>query len=93
MPLAFELIKKGYQVKGSSTSNINFDKLINKDVSPFIIDIRKRENDTSTFLLSDVLVIAITSKSTEDYKYLITQIENSKVRKVIFISSTSCPSP
>ena len=89
MALAFELINKGYSVKGSATSNNNFDKLKSKVVTPFIIDIKQRENDVSGFLLSDILIISITSKSKDDFENLISQIENSKVRKVIFISSTS----
>ena len=89
MPLAFELTNKGYLVKGSSTSNNKFDKLKPNGVTPFIVDIKHRESDISDFLLSDLLIIAITSKSIDDYKNLIAQIENSKIRKVIFISSTS----
>lgn len=89
MPLAFELTNKGYQVKGSTTSNNKFDKLKSQGVTPFVVDIKQPENDIYDFLLSDILIIAITSKSIDDYKNLISQIENSKLRKVIFISSTS----
>ena len=89
MSLAFELTNKGYNVKGSATSNNNFDKLKSKLVTPFIIDIKQLKNNISSFLLSDVLIISITSKSIDDFKNLISQIENSKVRKVILISSTS----
>ena len=89
MPLAFELIDKGYRVRGSATSNNKFDQLKSKLVTPFIIDIKQRENDISEFLFSDILIISITSKSISDFENLISQIENSKVRKVIFISSTS----
>ena len=89
MALAYELKNKGYNVKGSATSNNNFDKLKAKLVTPFIIDIKHRENDISGFLLAHILIISITSKSIDDFKNLIAKIENSKVRKVIFISSTS----
>jgi nucleoside-diphosphate-sugar epimerase len=89
MALAFELSNKGYNIKGSSTSNNNFNKLKSEGVTPFIVDIKQRERDVSDFLLSDILIIAITSKSIDDFKKLITQIEKSKLRKVIFISSTS----
>ena len=47
MALAFEFINKGYNVKGSATSNNNFDKLKSKGVIPFIIEIKQRENDIS----------------------------------------------
>ncbi len=89
MALAFELINKGYSVKGSATSNNSFDKLKSKVLTPYIVDIKQRENDILGFLLSDILIISITSKSIDDFENFISQIENSKVRKVIFISSTS----
>lgn len=89
MALAFELIDKDYVVKGSTTSNNKFDKLKSKGVIPFTIDIKQREDEISNFLISDILIIAITSKSLDDFKSLIAQIEISNVKKVIFISSTS----
>ena len=89
MALAFELINKGYNVKGSATTDNNFDKLKSKGVRPFTINIEQRENDISGFLLSDILIISITSKNIEGFKNLISQIENSEVKRVIFISSTS----
>lgn len=89
MALAFDLINKGYNVKGSATSNNNFDQLKSKGVTPFTIDIEQIENDISDFLLADILIITITSKNIDGFENLISQIENSKVRKVIFISSTS----
>jgi hypothetical protein len=89
MALAFELINKGYNAKGSATSNNNFDKLKSKGVAPFTIDIKQKENGISDFLLSVILIISITSKKTDDFENLISQIENFKVKMVIFISSTS----
>lgn len=87
--LAFELIDKGYNVKGSATSDKNFELLKSKLVTPYIIDIKEIKNNISEFLLSDILIISITSKSINDFKNLISKIEKSKVRKVILISSTS----
>ena len=85
LALAKVLTDKGYKVYGSSKSNVgNLRGII-----PFIIDIGERGNDYSTFLSSDILIISITSKNITDFKYLINQIENSEIRKVIFISSTS----
>jgi nucleoside-diphosphate-sugar epimerase len=89
MTLAFELINKGYDVKGSTTTNDKIDELKSKGITPFIIDIDQRENDISDFLLSDILIVAITSKNKDSFENLIAQIENAKVSKVVFISSTS----
>lgn len=89
LDLALDLINKGYSVKGSATSSSSFNNLKTKAIPAFIVDINKRESVISDFLLSDVLIISITSKSIDDFKYLITQIEKSNIKKVIFISSTS----
>ena len=88
MALALALIKKGSNVKGSVTSNKNFDRFKSNELTPFKIDIRLRE-DMSDFLSSELLIILITSKIIDDYHYLIDQIEKSDISKVIFISSTS----
>ena len=87
--LAYELIHKGYNVKGSSTSNNNFDKLKLKGITPFVIDINKITDTISDFLLSDILIIAIPSKNISGFENLIIKIEASELRKVIFISATS----
>lgn len=89
LDLALNLINKGYNVKGSTTSSNKFENLKIKAIPAFIVDIKQREKVVSEFLTSDVLVICITSKSIDDFKCLITQIEKSNIKKVIFISSTS----
>ncbi|TDQ29693.1 NAD(P)-binding domain-containing protein [Tenacibaculum caenipelagi] len=86
--LGIDLIKKGYTVKGSTTSMEKFDELKTVNIEPFLIDISK-ESSYQEFLETDVLVIAITSKNIEDFKRLIFEIEKSNLMKVIFISSTS----
>lgn len=88
-PLALELIRKGHIVFGSTTSQNKLSKLESNGIKPFLIDISNKTIDISKFLLSDILVIAITSKSIEDFKNLISKIEKSQLRKILFISSTS----
>lgn len=88
-PLAIDLINNGYIVKGSTTSPQKIEVLISVGIEPFIIDISTRENDRTFFLNTEVLIIPITSKSSTDFSYLITQIEKANIKKVIFISSTS----
>jgi len=89
LDLALNLINNGYNVKGSATSRSSFENLKIKAIPAFIVDIKQRERVVSDFLSSDVFIISITSKSIDDFKRLITQIEKSNIKKVIFISSTS----
>lgn len=89
MALAIELINKGYSVKGSTTSTHKIDQLKANQIEPFKIDTAARDDDYLGFLNSDILIIAITSKNMRDFEHLITQIESSKLQKVIFVSSTS----
>lgn len=86
--LAISLINKGCTVKGSTTSEEKVGDLKSVGVQPFLVDISK-ENELTAFLNSEVLVIAITSKSRDDFKRLISEIEKSTIKKVVFISSTS----
>ena len=89
LPLALTLTKKGYSIKGSTTSEIKVKKLKSNGVQPFIIDLRDRESKFQKFLNSEVLIIAIPSKNIADFKNLISHIENSKIKNILFISSTS----
>ncbi len=86
--LAISLISRGFLVKGSTTSNEKLKVLSSDNIIPFLIDISQKEINKD-FLNSDVLIIAITSKSEEDFTKLIAEIEKSSIKKVIFISSTS----
>lgn len=89
VPLALGLIEKGHIVYGSTTSESRLSELKQNGIRPFLIDISDKDVDISDFLLSDILVIAVTSKSIESFKNLIYKIEKSQLRKVLFISSTS----
>ena len=87
-PLAVSLLKAGFVVKGSTTSNSKIKELELLEIVPFLIDISEFE-DFDAFLASEILVIAITSKDIDAFKRLVLQIEISEIQKVIFISSTS----
>ena len=89
LPLAVELISKGYKVNGSTTSMIKVRELEVQGITPFIIDTEDKLNNISNFLCADVLIIAITSKNMSAFKNLIKKIEESEVSKVLFVSSTS----
>ena len=89
MELAAYLVKNGYKVKGSNRTNSNAQQLKAIGTTPFIVDIANHCEDLSSFLNSEVLIIAITSKNIADFKQLVPKIENAATKKVIFISSTS----
>lgn len=87
-PLAKSFVNKGYNVKGSTTSVEKLELLEKDGISPFLIDISLDINIVE-FLKTDVLIIPITNKNPQDFERLISKIEKSPVKKVIFISTTS----
>lgn len=99
-PLAKALFKKGFTLKGSTTSPEKLPLLENENIQPFLISLKAEEilGDITTFLKnSSILIIDIPpklrSKETESFlkkiQQLIPLIEQSDVEKVLFISSTS----
>lgn len=88
MPLAISLLDDGYSVKGSTTTEKKLSLLEINNIDPYLLDITSFE-EFDDFLDSDILIIAITSKDIDGFESLISQIENSSIQKVIFISSTS----
>lgn len=104
LPLAQSLLSKGYQVKGSTTSENKLDLLKNARILPFQIQLEAHQiiGNIENFLNeTNVLVIDIppglrreTSTSNEmqfvnKIKNLIPHIEKSGIQKVVFVSSTS----
>lgn len=104
LPLAKSLLSKGYEIKGSTTSESKLDLLKNAGISPFQIQLEAHQiiGNIEEFLKeTDVLVIDIppglrreVSTSNEmtfvnKVKTLIPFIEKSGIPKVIFVSSTS----
>jgi len=87
-PMAVSLLREGFTVKGSTTSEIKIQELEALEIEAYLIDITEFE-EFDLFLSSDILLIAITSKDIDAYERLIEQIEISQIQKVIFISSTS----
>lgn len=87
-PLALSFLDDGYAVKGSTTSEEKIDILEDLNIDAFLVDITENE-EFDTFLNADILIIAITSKNIDGFENLITQIQESSIQKVIFISSTS----
>ncbi|HEY9168888.1 MAG TPA: NAD(P)-binding domain-containing protein [Lutibacter sp.] len=88
-PLALSLIAQGYQIKGSTTSVAKLNEFQEIGISPFLISLDYIKHNILAFLDSEILIVALPSKDIEGFRNLISHIENSPVKKVIFISSTS----
>ena len=100
LPLAQHLIATGHVVKGSTTSIDKKEVLKSISIEPFLIVLKedKFEGDMSNFLhQSEILIIDIPPKLrglvkenfVQKIKNLIPYIEQSTIKKVLFISSTS----
>lgn len=87
-PLAKQFIEKGITLKGSTTSEEKIPLFKEHSIIPYLINIDEKPS-YQDFLNTDVLLIMITSKKLEAYENLISEIEKSSVKKVVFISSTS----
>ncbi len=104
LPLAKSLLSKGYEVKGSTTSESKLEVLKNAGILPFQIQLETHQiiGTIEDFLKeTDVLIIDIppglrrevsTSKEMKfvnKIEKLITYVEKSGIKKVLFVSSTS----
>lgn len=99
-PLAEVLIKKGWRIHGSTTSEEKLDLLREVGVVPFLISLSENsiQGNIDSFLKNvDVVVINVPPRlrdgKTENYfkkmGLLYDAIKTSQLRKVIFVSSTS----
>lgn len=99
-PLAQTLVKKGFKIKGTTTSKNNLEKLDNAKIEAFYLNISSKEifgEIKESLSNSDVLVLNIPPGLRKNpkanyfgqIKNLIPFIEASKIKKVLFISSTS----
>jgi nucleoside-diphosphate-sugar epimerase len=100
LPLAEGLVKSGYQVNGSTTSESKLAILRQAGINPFLIDLADASLDTSAlanFLRADVLVLNIPPKLRADggesymrqMQLFLKALRSSSVSRVLFISSTS----
>ena len=88
-PLAIQLIRNGYQVKGSTTTAGKLQRLESLGIVPFLLNLESISTDISRFLESDILIVAVASKNVDGFRNLLAQIEKSPIQKILFISSTS----
>ena len=86
--LAISLLDDGFLVKGSTTSEEKIEVLEAVGIDAHLVNISEFE-ELDDFFNTDILIIAITSKDVDGFENLISQIQNSPIQKIIFISSTS----
>jgi nucleoside-diphosphate-sugar epimerase len=98
LPLAINLIDKGFKVNGSSTSNEKLAYLKANDIAPFLVQLGKPYNNHLTdFLKSELLIVNVppgrNNENVNDYSNkmleLAKAVSESTIKKIIFISSTS----
>lgn len=99
LPLGKKLVEMGYQVKGSTTTEVKLQLLQSAGISPFLVNISSSVSVPFpiNFLESDILILNIPPERREDIeeyyleqmKTLLNYIKKSKVKEIIFISSTS----
>lgn len=95
LPLAKKLAESGYHVKGSTTSQDKIGSISAIGVTPYLLILGKATEKLEDFLECDVLVINVPpGKSNQDeylknMTFMMRRVTNSKVAKVIYISSSS----
>ncbi|TAH26305.1 MAG: nucleoside-diphosphate sugar epimerase [Cytophagales bacterium] len=99
LALASKLVELGHQVKGSTTSHSKIDILKKYSIKPYIISFPFDSNPSHLvdFFRSDFLIINIPPKSKtqigkiylEAIEQIVKEIEQSDIKKLIYISSTS----
>lgn len=100
LPLAKSLIEKGFSIKGSTTSEEKLSVLEKAGIQPFLIAIKSNKivgNIVEFLDDSEILIIDIppdlrygnTESFIEKMKQSLPFLEQSTIKKIIFVSSTS----
>lgn len=89
LPLAEHFQHNGYEIKIATRSQARAEKISDTGFKPFLVDIESIDSKANEFLDSEILIVNITSKNEIAFENLICLIEQSAIKKVIFISSTS----
>jgi len=95
LPFAKHLVSKGYQVKGSTTSEQKLSELKQDGIAPFLIDLNQSSDLPADFFDTDVLLVNVPprAKSADAVNYLtklkpIAEAAKGKIKHLVFISST-----
>lgn len=99
LPLAAELVKRGYSVKGSVRSNLKFPALIKAGIQPYVLELLPEISGSNTagFFSCDTLIVNFPPERRPDIEQflaaqleaLLTEVIENKIGHVLFISSTS----
>ncbi|MEO1051478.1 MAG: SDR family oxidoreductase [Bacteroidota bacterium] len=91
LPLAKHLIGLGYAVKGSTTSVDKLEKLRDHCIEAYCIDLSNPDSVAlSQCLSSDILVVNVPpSRIDGSFDALIKAVEEAKLEKVVYVSTTS----
>lgn len=99
LPLAIELVNKGYYLKGTTTTREKLTTLSSHQIDPFLVQLNPAliGDDLKTFFNVDLLIINIPPKRNQslanDYldkmSNIAVAIKDSSISKIIFVSSTS----
>jgi len=88
-PLAIDLLQEGTSIKGSTTSLDKIEKLNSIGIKPYLLSLENLGEKTHSFLSSEILIINTPHKNVSNFQKLISHIERSKIKKIVFVSSTS----
>jgi nucleoside-diphosphate-sugar epimerase len=89
VPLAQRLVQLGHDVRMSTRNVDKQAALTAQNLETYLVDIDSDDALPADFIDSDILIIAITSKNSAGYQQLINRLAGSKVKHVLFISSSS----
>lgn len=98
LPLANKLIAEGYAVRGSTTTPEKIPLLAEAGIEPYLIKLKPLpDGDLDGLLQADILIVDIPPKAgllgdefhSEQIKAIIHGLQNTPVKWVIYISSTS----
>jgi len=82
-------MQQGYKVKVSTRSQEKQRQLAQSGFDSYVVDIDRAESPAPDFLNTDLLVINITNKNSASFERLIAAINNSPIKQVLFVSSSS----
>ena len=82
LPLARELVARGYAVKTSTTRSQRLPELAQIPSEPHLVDIRETLDSIDGFLQSATLIVNITSKDLDGFQRLLERIEAAPSEKV-----------
>ena len=79
--LAVNMLEKGFNVKGATTSLDKKERLAEKGIEAFQLKFEDLNDDMKKFLNSEILILNLTIKDIELYKQFLPLLEQSPIKK------------